>query len=99
MLKGRIFLFILSLAGVVAAFAQRPVLRGTVTDSITGETLPYASVMCRDTTRISYSWIGPTPTEHLFKAVPSDSSAEITVRVTDRFGNVYTAPASKLVYP
>ena len=60
---------------------------------------PYASVMCRDTTRISYSWIGPTPTEHLFKAVPSDPSAEITVRVTDRFGNVYTAPASKLVYP
>ena len=44
MLKGRIFLFILSLAGVVAAFAQRPVLRGTVTDSITGETLPYAPV-------------------------------------------------------
>ncbi|HIS22138.1 MAG TPA: calcineurin-like phosphoesterase C-terminal domain-containing protein [Candidatus Cryptobacteroides intestinipullorum] len=60
---------------------------------------PYAAVMCRDTTRIHYAWIGPTPTEHVFKAVPSDPSADITVRVTDRFGNVYTAPASELVYP
>ena len=68
MLKGRIFLFILSLAGVVAAFAQRPVLRGTVTDSITGETLPYASVMWKGTsngakTDLDGRYALPSPSE------------------------------------
>lgn len=68
MLKGRIFLFILSLAGVVAAFAQRPVLRGTVTDSITGETLPYASVMWKGTsngakTGLDGRYALPSPSE------------------------------------
>ena len=60
---------------------------------------PYAARMCMDKTRIKYEWIGPTQTEHLFRAVPQDPSAEISVRITDRFGNVYTAPASELVYP
>ena len=60
---------------------------------------PYAAVMCRDKEKIRYEWIGPTRTEHLFKAVPTNPESDITVRITDRFGNVYTAPASELVYP
>ena len=61
-------MFILSLAGVVAAFAQRPVLRGTVTDSITGETLPYASVMWKGTsngakTDLDGRYALPSPSE------------------------------------
>lgn len=54
---------------------------------------PYARRMCEDKSVIKYDWIGPTRTEHLFKAVPSDPDAEIGVRVTDRFGNVYVCEA------
>ncbi len=60
---------------------------------------PYSKLMCQDKEKIKYEWIGPTRTEHLFKAVPSDPSAKIEVRITDRFGNVYTAPATALSYP
>ena len=60
---------------------------------------PYSKLMCQDKEKIKYEWIGPTRTEHLFKAVPSDPSAKIEVRITDRFGNVYTAPAAALSYP
>ena len=34
--------------------------------------------------------IEPTQTEHLFSAKPSESGRNITVKVTDRFGNIYT---------
>ena len=50
---------------------------------------PYASALCKDRSIIKYDWIGPTVTEHLFKAVPSRPDARLNVRVTDRFGNVY----------
>jgi 3',5'-cyclic AMP phosphodiesterase CpdA len=41
----------------------------------------------RDTMR--YQWIAPIPTNHLFYAEPSSPDAEITIQVTDRFGNTY----------
>ena len=50
MLKEKILFFILSLAlPVLSATAQRVVVSGTVTDSITGETLPYATVRWQGT--------------------------------------------------
>ena len=50
MLKERFVLFILSLLSVLTVSAQRSVLRGTVTDSITGESLPFASLVWQGTT-------------------------------------------------
>lgn len=38
------------------------------------------------------SWIQPCPTKHLFRASPVNPQAEIDIKVTDRFGNVYTQP-------
>ena len=49
MLKEKTILFILSLLLAVTASAQRTALRGTVTDSLTGEPLPYASLMWQGT--------------------------------------------------
>lgn len=37
-----------------------------------------------------HTWVEPSLTEHLFTAKPSASAKEITVKATDRFGNVYT---------
>jgi hypothetical protein len=36
-----------------------------------------------------HKWVEPVPTDHLFLATPSASAKEITVKATDRFGNVY----------
>lgn len=36
-----------------------------------------------------YPWISAHPTDHLFKATPSNPKASITIKVTDRFGNIY----------
>lgn len=53
---------------------------------------PQAYVLCQDKTKIKYDWISPTRTRHLFKAVPSTPDASLSVRATDRFGNVYDIP-------
>ena len=50
MLKEKVVFLILSLLCIATASAQRPVLRGTVTDSITGESLPFASLVWQGTT-------------------------------------------------
>lgn len=50
---------------------------------------PEAKEICADKKRVEYDWIAPVPTEHLFHATPKDPKAEITVKVIDRFGNVY----------
>jgi len=39
---------------------------------------------------VKYEWISPVLTEHLFHATPRNKNAKIEVKVTDRFGNVYT---------
>ena len=36
-----------------------------------------------------HTWVEPTSTDHLFSAVPAAGAKKITVRATDRFGNVY----------
>lgn len=51
---------------------------------------PYADKVCKEKKKTMQSWIAATNTEHLFRATPIDATAEITIRVTDRFGNVYT---------
>lgn len=51
---------------------------------------PMASEICADKERVEYEWINPIKTPHMFRATPRDASAKLEVRVTDRFGNVYT---------
>lgn len=51
---------------------------------------PMAAEICADKERVEYEWISPIKTPHMFRATPHDASAKIEVRVTDRFGNVYT---------
>lgn len=60
---------------------------------------PEARAICADKKRVVYDWIYPVKTAHLFRATPVNSSANITVRVTDRFGNTYTATPRSLFYP
>jgi hypothetical protein len=43
-----------------------------------------------DAVPMRHTWVEPVETDHLFAAVPSASAKSITVKVTDRFGNVYT---------
>ena len=37
-----------------------------------------------------HAWVEPVATDHLFVAVPSAGAKKVQVKVTDRFGNVYT---------
>lgn len=45
--------------------------------------------MSADKSKLRYSWIGAANTDHMFRAKPVNPEATITIRVTDRFGNVY----------
>lgn len=51
---------------------------------------PMAKAICSDKEKVKYDWISPVMTEHLFHATPHDKKAKIEIKVTDRFGNVYT---------
>ena len=51
---------------------------------------PMAKAICSDKEKVKYDWISPVLTGHLFHAAPHDKNAKIEVKVTDRFGNVYT---------
>ena len=51
---------------------------------------PTAKAICSDKEKVKYEWISPVLTEHLFHATPRNKNAKIEVKVTDRFGNVYT---------
>ncbi|GAB3417404.1 calcineurin-like phosphoesterase C-terminal domain-containing protein [Niabella aquatica] len=51
---------------------------------------PLAFELCSDKEKMKYDWISPVETEHLFRAKVKDSNASIQVKVTDRFGRVYT---------
>lgn len=53
---------------------------------------PLAVERTADKSKLRYSWIGPHNTKHLYRATPVNPSASISVRATDRFGNVYEAP-------
>jgi len=50
-----------------------------------------ARMLCSDRAKVVYDWISPAPTDHLFSAVPRDRNAALEVRVTDRFGRLYSA--------
>lgn len=51
---------------------------------------PMAKVICSDKEKVKYDWISPVLTEHLFHATPHAPNARLEIKVTDRFGNVYT---------
>ena len=51
---------------------------------------PTAKAICSDKEKVKYEWISPVLTEHLFHATPHNKNAKMEVKVTDRFGNVYT---------
>lgn len=42
-----------------------------------------------------HTWIGVTPTDHLFYAIPSDTRSTIKIEITDRFGKKYEASQLK----
>lgn len=50
---------------------------------------PAAVKMVKDHRKTMQSWIAPLPTKHMFRATPRRANSKLTVRVTDRFGNVY----------
>lgn len=51
---------------------------------------PDAQILCADKKKVVYDWILPIKNEHMFRAKPQNPKAKIEVRVTDRFGQVYT---------
>lgn len=50
---------------------------------------PKVVEMCADKEKLEFKWIAPMKTGHMFKAIPKSLNSKITVKVTDRFGNVY----------
>jgi hypothetical protein len=44
---------------------------------------------------LKYSWITPAKTDRLFRVKPDDKNAQIKIRVTDRFGNVFEKELKK----
>lgn len=56
---------------------------------------PYVGEKCKDTSKMKYSWISPGPTSHLFRATPQNSAAKLEIKVTDRFGKVYSKTITK----
>lgn len=53
---------------------------------------PLAEKICNKAVQ-TYSWIAPVKTNHLFKAIPKNPQAQISVKITDRFGHEYLQPA------
>lgn len=53
---------------------------------------PLAEKICNKAAQ-TYSWIAPVKTNHLFKAIPKNLQAQISVKITDRFGHEYLQPA------
>ncbi len=51
---------------------------------------PLAVERTADKSNLRYSWIGPHVTSHIYRATPVNPQAKLSVRATDRFGNVYT---------
>ncbi len=51
---------------------------------------PQAATLYKPGRNKKYSWMSAGETHHLFKAKPDRAGDKITVKVTDRFGKVYT---------
>ena len=56
---------------------------------------PLTVELTADKSKLRYSWIGAANTSHLFRAKPNNPGAKLAVRVTDRFGNTFTATPKK----
>lgn len=52
---------------------------------------PYTVSLIADRSKLKYSWTSASPNPHMFRAKPVNPNAKITVRATDRFGNIYEA--------
>lgn len=51
---------------------------------------PYAALIYQPGKNKTHGWLSAGETNHLFKAIPQDPKAKISVQVIDRFGNQYT---------
>lgn len=51
---------------------------------------PLTAEKVSDRSKLRYSWIGASKTPHMFHATPVNPDARLGVKVTDRFGNIYT---------
>ncbi|GAE86251.1 hypothetical protein JCM10512_4748 [Bacteroides reticulotermitis JCM 10512] len=56
---------------------------------------PYTQQVCTDKDRTMQSWISAANTTHMFRATPRNRQAKIEIRVTDRFGEIYTQTVLK----
>ncbi|NGM60796.1 serine/threonine protein phosphatase [Sphingobacterium sp. SGG-5] len=56
---------------------------------------PLARELLSDKRKLKYDWISPSATGHLFRAEGIDDLSKVEVRVTDRFGHVYTEVLKK----
>lgn len=50
---------------------------------------PATTAAYADKEKLDYKWITSANTTHLFKAKPRNASAQISIEVTDRFGNLF----------
>lgn len=50
---------------------------------------PFVLDLIGDRKHLRYSWIGAAVNDHMFSCTPENPNAKITIRVTDRFGDVY----------
>ena len=50
---------------------------------------PLTVSLIADRSKLKYSWTSASANPHMFRARPVNPNAKITVRATDRFGNVY----------
>ena len=51
---------------------------------------PLAKELYKDPSSLKRTWVYAAPTENMFKAPVSESAKTLEVRVTDRFGRIYT---------
>ena len=56
---------------------------------------PLAKELYKDPSSLKRTWVYAAPTENMFKATISAEAKCLEVRVTDRFGRVYTKTISK----
>lgn len=60
---------------------------------------PYVIDLIGDRKHLRFSWISAEVNDHMFSCVPENPNAAITIRVTDRFGNVYEDVPSAPINP
>ena len=56
---------------------------------------PLAKELYKDPSSLKRTWVYAAPTENMFRAKISEAAKNLEVRVTDRFGRVYTKTISK----